>query len=275
MNRCKFLFLGALFSMGTAVAPANLVAQSADLVPPDGWAGDPPTISSLVEFAEGESNLRTAVIRYVEDKAGIERRYPVLYSPARMDRLREFHNGWKQQLQALDFESLNYEGQIDYILLRNRIDYNLEILTLDEQRAQDLAPLIPFFDEARALEETRLDRKRAVPREAAATLDHIARTATDLADNLRAEANEAGSSKVAAARAANQLEHLREILSTFNAFYDGFDPFIGRKQTKAEQNHFALNAKQVFVKTGIDKGNVGDAVGDQINFLRQYPIDLL
>jgi hypothetical protein len=231
MNRCKVLFFGALFSMGAAVVPANVVAQSADLVPPDGWAGDPPTISSLVEFAEGESNLRTAVIRYVQDKAGIERRYPVLYSPARMARLREFHNGWKQQLQAVDFESLNYEGQVDYIVLRNRIDYNLEMLTLDEQRAKDIAPLIPFFDEARALEETRLDRKRANPREAAATLDHIARTATELADSLRVDANEAGGlvtredlSKVAATRAANQLEHLREILSTFNAFYDGFDP---------------------------------------------------
>ena len=217
--------------MGTALASANLVAQSADLVPPDGWAGDPPTISSLVEFAEGESNLRTAVIRYVQDKAGIERRYPVLYSPVRMARLREFHNGWNLQLQALDFESLNYEGQIDYIVLRNRIDYNLEMLTLDDQRAQDLAPFIPFFDDVRALEETRLDRKRANPREAGATLDHIARTATELADNLRVEANKAGGlvsradlSKVAATRAANQLEHLREILSTFNAFYDGFDP---------------------------------------------------
>ncbi len=214
-----------------ALAPQGAAAQGRDTAPPEGWAGDPPEISSLVAFANDESNLRTAVIRYVEDRQAIERRYPVAYSPARMDRLRTFHEGWKAQLQEADFDKLNREGQIDYILLRNRIDYNLEMLALDEQRAKEIAPLIPFFDKARLLEETRLDRKRAEPKQAGATLDDIARESASLAESLKAEAEKTGGlvkrrgvSKVSAIRAASQLEHLRDILATYNSFYDGFDP---------------------------------------------------
>ncbi len=231
MDRCKSTVFVTCFLALTALAPGGAYGQGRETTPPDGWAGDPPELSSLVAFADDQSNLRTAVIRYVEDKAGIERRYPVLYSPARMERLREFHTGWKAQLEAADFNSLNPEGQIDYVLLRNRIDYNLEMLKLDEQRAREIAPLIPFFDKARSLEETRLDRKRAEPREAAAALDEIARQAAALADNLKADAGKSGGlaqrrgiSKVSAMRAATQLEHLRTILSTYNKFYDGFDP---------------------------------------------------
>jgi len=231
VNRCKLLLSAALVFIGSVLASGSVIAQTPDVAPPGGWASDPPAISSLIAFAKEQSDLRTAVTRYVEDKAGLERRYPVLYSPQRIKRLREFNNDWKAQLQAVDFSSLNHEGRIDYVLLRNRIEYNLEMLELDERRAEEMAPLIPFFDDARSLEEGRLDRKRAGPREAAATLDKIAHSANELADALKADAGKSGGlarrrgvSKVAAMRAANQLEHLREILSIYNKFYDGFDP---------------------------------------------------
>jgi len=207
-------------------------AQDPDVLPPDGWAGDPPVLSSMVDFARSESDLRVAIRSHVEDREGIERRYPVLYSPTRIARLREFHRGWQRRLAELDFDSLNHEGQIDYLLLRNRLAFALEMLELDERRADEMAPLIPFFDEIRRLDETRLDRKRAEPREAAATIDGIAKTATSLAEALKADAKASpsglaereGLSKVVAMRAANQVEHLKQRLAEFNRFYDGYDP---------------------------------------------------
>ena len=54
-----------------------------------GWGDDPPALSSLVAFARTESDLRVAVDRYLLDKAAIERRYEVPYSPARHARLRD------------------------------------------------------------------------------------------------------------------------------------------------------------------------------------------
>lgn len=227
-NRVKQLVIAPLLF---ALATPGGAAQDAGVIPPDGWAGDPPNINALIAFDREQSALRTTITRYLQDKAAIERRYPVQYSPLRTERLRAFHNEWRSKLAEADFDSLDQEGRIDYLMLRNRIVYNLEMLALHERRWREMAALIPFFDQLRALEETRLDRRRAEPREAAATLDAIASRATDLAASVRLDSRKRNLvidrqtvSKTAAMRAADQLNHLRRILANFNRFYDGFDP---------------------------------------------------
>ena len=227
-NRLKKLAIAPLLFVLAAPAAA---AQERSILPPEGWAGDPPDVNALIAFDRVQSPLRTTITRYLQDKAAIERRYPVHYSPVRTERLRAFHNDWSDKLAEADFDSLDQEGRIDYLMLRNRIVYNLEMLALQEQRWRDMAALIPFFDRLRALEETRLDRQRAEPRAAAATLDAIASEATALAEAVRLDSrqrnllvNRATVSKSDALRAADQLDHLRGILANFNRFYDGFDP---------------------------------------------------
>jgi hypothetical protein len=96
-----------------------------------------------------------AVRRYLDDRAAILRRYEVQYSPARHDRLRRFQSDWSTRLGALDMGGLNHEGQVDYILLRNRIAYDREMLQLDERRWQEIAPFVPFAGALRALQEDR------------------------------------------------------------------------------------------------------------------------
>ena len=151
--------------------PGGLYAQNVEINISKGWEGDPPLLSSLVEFTRSESNLRVAVKRYVEDKASIKRRYEVLFSPARHKRLRDFHRAWQERLEELDFDALNHEGQIDYIALRNRIKYDLEMIKLAERQAKQMAPLLPFGDQIRLFQENRHDRKRIDPKTAAETLD--------------------------------------------------------------------------------------------------------
>ena len=109
--------------------PLATFAQEPTHVLPEGWDADPPELTSLVTFARQESDLRVAITRYLLDKAAIERRYEVLYSPVRIERLTEFHLGWQQQLGEVDFDGLNAEGRVDYIALRNRIEYDLEVLS--------------------------------------------------------------------------------------------------------------------------------------------------
>lgn len=216
------------------VASLTLLAATAHgqtLSAPAGWADDIPSPGSLIAFANAESDLRTVVTRYVQDRAAIGRRFPVDGSPARIARQRTFTDGWKRRLAEVDFSALNVEGQIDYITLRNRIDYDLASLKLAEERAAEVAPLLPFFDAARLLVEQRFDRKRADPAETARTLDKITKQARDLTKLLAARkpgtplkigAKELNN--VAPLRAADILQHLREDLKDWNTFYDGYDP---------------------------------------------------
>jgi hypothetical protein len=222
-------FIAALLPCA-AIVPCAMAQSNA--IAPAGWADDPPSLNSLVAMARVESVLRVAVQRYTEDIAAIERRYPVAYSPARTARLRKHHEGWRQKLAELDFAGLDREGQLDYVALRNRIAYNLDRLALDEGRAAQVAPLVPFFDDIRLLQENRYDRKRVNAKSAAATLDKVAKQATELAKALKeppkaqakGEAKRNAPSGASAARAEDVIQDLRAVLKDFHAYYDGYDP---------------------------------------------------
>jgi hypothetical protein len=237
---------------------------------PAGWSNDVPAIPSLVAFSRSESDLRTAVTRYTEDRAAVQRRYPVRYSPVLAERLRRFHQSWREQLGNVDFDSLNHEGQIDYILLRNRIDYDLEGLRLSERNSAELSQLIPFGDEIRLLEESRLDKKRVDSRKAAGTLTEIAKQARALAGELGADDSpgSSGISRVVASRASEQLTHLRETLVNWHTFYNGYDPVFTWWMEKPFANAeaaitryaAALDSHIVGVRPGETPPIVGDPV---------------
>ena len=223
---CALLVVIALI-----IIPRNLWAQNPDIKISKGWEGDPPKLSSLIEFTKSESNLRIAVKRYIEDKASIKRRYEVLLSPVRHKRLREFHRAWQKRLKELDFDALNHEGQIDYIALSNQIKYDLEMIKLAELQAKQIAPLLPFGDKIRLLQENRHDRQRVDPKVAAATLDEIANQISSLSNLLISQGKKTDGivvrndiSPINAWRATKQIQHLQGVLEDYNTFYDGYDP---------------------------------------------------
>lgn len=230
MNWRKALSVLALAT--AAWGPAAVQAQPDGVVPPEGWAADPPSLPSLVSFAKTESELRVAVVRFAEDDAAIRRRYPVRYSTQQTERLREFYEGWRDQLTEVDFDGLSQEGRIDYIILRNEIVFRLEMLELGEERAAEIAPLVPFAKDIEVLEQTRLDRQRVDPRDAATTLNDMAGEIDELIHSFRDEEdgplNRRWSkvSPVVAVRAADHVDHLRETLGNWNTFYDGYDPMF-------------------------------------------------
>jgi uncharacterized protein (DUF885 family) len=255
--------------------PSSLLAEDAEVALPDGWAEDPPVLSTLVAFARSESDLRVAVVRYLEDWQAIERRYPVHYSPARLERLRTFYEGWQEQLRDVDFDDLNHEGKIDYIALRNRIEYDLATLALTKERGEQIASLLPFEDELRLFQERRFDRKRIDPRAAADTLDRVAKQLRELTASLEQQAAETdgmverkGISRVVASRAAGQVQHLREVLADWNEFYDGYDPLYNfwdrepyeRVHAGLKEYAQAINRHLVGVVPGETPPIIGDPV---------------
>ena len=255
-----------------ALFPCLSLAQIAGVGAPDGWADDPPDLAALVTFARSESTLRTAVTRYTQDISALERRFPVEYSPARAARLRTLHQGWRARLGALDFAALDREGQIDYIALRNRIDYNLERLRLEQERARQIAPLVPFFDDIRLLQEARFDRQRAEPRKVAATLDRITKVAAELTRQLgeptKPGAKPTRPSGAVAARAMDTVQSLRETLKDFHTYYDGYDPeysWWARKpyvEADAALDSYAsaIRERLLGIKPGVNAPLLGDPV---------------
>jgi uncharacterized protein (DUF885 family) len=247
----------------------GLTAQTTVVADNTAWADDPPELSTLVTLAQNESELRLAVVRYDEDHAALERRYPVEYSPVRHERFDALYRGWQDRLRRLDFDALSHEGKIDYVLLRNRIRFDREMLALDQQRWTEIQPLVPFADQIRRFEETRLDRIRADPRMTADTMNMLAGAVEQLTEQVTNGGVPDGRHTPAQAdRAARHVLHLQEVLADFNTFYSGYDPlYTWWVAEPYERTHAALTEYANAVREhigGIRPGERAPIVGDPV-----------
>ncbi len=251
--------------------PAGAEAQWAQAG--EGWAEEIPDLNALVAF--DHSDLAVAVNRYSGDRAAIMRRYEVQYSPVRIARLRDFYRGWQDRLQDLDFNSLNRDGQLDYIMLRNRLRFELQMLDVDERNFQEIAGLVPFHDDIRLLQEDRHNRQDVDPRPVADLLDSMARQVQGLTASLIAEPRDAdgmvsrpGVTPVIAFRAANHVNHLRGVLDDWNTFFDGYDPlFTWWNRVPYAQLDQALEDYEAAVRqhlVGIRPGEPAPLIGDPL-----------
>ena len=192
-----------------------------------GWSQDPPELQSLVAFDRSQSDLRVAVQRFEEDRRALGRRWDVPYSATRRQRYQTFFQGWMEALEDVDFDGLNDEGKVDYVLMRTALEFELEMLAQEAVAAREMAPLTPFAEAIGGLQEVRRERRDVKPRAAAAVLHEVANELSALSDAIRDGTAELPPIKaVAAERAAGFTEQMRRVLEDWHSFYDGYDPLF-------------------------------------------------
>ncbi len=200
-----------LLQAGAAAAPAAPAA---------------PPLGPLV--ARPVSELAAVVDRFAIDRTALTRRYDADDSPARRKRMREFYTAWQARLREVDFATLGAEGRVDYVLLDRYLRHQVALLDRRDKMRADEAPLLPFADRLLALQDTRRNLETIDPRAAARTLADAAK----LVDSLRALFDSAGRArstapqvtKTVANRAADDVDDVRSVVSTWFRYYDGYDP---------------------------------------------------
>jgi uncharacterized protein (DUF885 family) len=222
------LAFGVLLAAVLAANPTAAVAQTLENPPADGVLADVPTIEDLMSFAEGQSDLRIALERYREDRAALYRRYDVEFSPTLRSRLRSFYEGWQDRLADLDFDELNHEGRIDYLMLSYRITFELEMLDTEDAFTAEMAYLVPFGPVITKLQEARRNREPVEGRASAETLERLAEEIDALSAELTSGSvtEPTRRERVTGFRAANHLGSLRETLADWYGFYAGYDPMF-------------------------------------------------
>ena len=243
----------ALFILLTAAPVAGQAQDGLEAVP---------DLDALVAFDQSQSDFRVTVERYRADRSALLRRYDVPLSAARRERLRGFYTKWLSALAASDFGALNQEGQVDYVLLRNRLEFNLEMLR------RVMTPVMPFAAELEQLQIDRRDRKGVDARKVAGQLDRIASEIETLSLEFASGGEGLPAVKgVDAERAASHLETLSRIMGGWYGYHNGYEPDFTwwvakpyeRLTTALDEHIDAIRNRYV---GGVDGPVIGDPIGE-------------
>lgn len=250
---------------------------------------------AVAAAADARSGLEDFIRLFEADRAGVGRFYDLPWSEARFDRLETLFRDWQQRLANVDFDPLNQPGRIDYLLLRNELEAELDHVARDRQRLAEMDPLLSFRRPLQALEQARWRMERLDPALAAAKVAAVseqvktlrqriekgrkagkenaprAATETDAKSTAAApEATKPADSQEAeplrvspqlARRAAAAVDELRGTLKTWFAFDDGYDPgFAWWLKKPDEEASKALEDYAKFLREEIAglKGNDDD-----------------
>jgi uncharacterized protein (DUF885 family) len=212
-------------------------------------------VSAFAAFAFG-SVLRAApvsmpeVVReYEADARSVDGFYDLPWAEPVLDRQQKMYDGWYARLKTIDFATLPHEGQIDYLLLRNDLDREVDSLARQRQRISEIDMLIPFRKTIADLELARWRDEKIDPAKAAAGVEEIGKLAKELKDRVekpkaedkKDEAKKTGEKDakkkpekdekkkiqvepIRALRAAKAVDGLRNGLKRWFEFHNGYQP---------------------------------------------------
>ena len=281
MKRSLFCLLAAAILL---VRPHSARAADAGRQA-DAWV---PTLSPIENPSPSE--LASVVARFTSDRDALSRHYDAPHSPDRRAALRDFTKAWQTHLETIDFESLGVEGRIDWILLATRLRHDQRLLDREEKRLAEAAPLLPFAPAILGLADARRRLDTADPKDVAKTLADIdaqiekARKAVEAglpsepgkdsaaakpAPNAAAALVPLKPTKIVAYRSAAMAKELRETLTSWFHYYDGYDPLFSwwceapYKKADGDLEKYVkfLREKVVGGKEGDDEPIVGDPIG--------------
>ncbi len=211
------------------------------------------TATDASETKIPESEMRAIIEYYVVDRGSLTRSYPVAISPARADRFRKFHSDALERMQKLDFDSMSQEGKVDYVLLKNHLEYELRQLDIQAKQLAEVAPLIPFGKTIIDLEESRRRMETIDSAKTAATLNNLKKQIDDtrrgVEVGLRSDSADAIKvKKTVAFRAVGVVNGLRNNFRNWYTFYNGYDPvFTWWNEETYKSVDEALNAYATFL----------------------------
>src|SRR5215831_9005039 len=126
----------------------------------------------------GRSEMRDYTAQYQEDVNSLNRKYEIKESDeyyARFDRL---YNDWLKKLNNIPFDGMSQDGKVDYVLLRNSIEKDVNKLSQNKIDYDQIRTAIPFADKVMQLV---LQRRTGTPLNG----EQTAKTFNEIRKNLQ------------------------------------------------------------------------------------------
>ena len=207
------LSLLAAAALAAAFACAHASAAQASLAPP------------VASFAPSGQAMPALIQRYQLDQAGLAHLYTVRWGAARAATFERFNRDWLAALDSLPFDTLGVEDRIDFVMLRNQIEFELRDEAAQQKRFAEAEPLAPFVRPLFALAEARRLMQPQDGAASAALLQQSVHAVRKAQEQLLAAARPVASRSVAS-RALRILADAARDLKEWQAYYDGYDPAL-------------------------------------------------
>ncbi len=146
-------------------------------------------------------------------------------SVRRVARLKRFDMDWQAALAKLDASKLSAPARADLASLKTTVAADLTQLDSDAAAIAELAPLMPFATTLIDLSEARIRLEDVDSRKAAGQLTAVTRQIAEMRARLEKEPGAVpGLTKEVAARGADAVDGLRNSMTTWFNFSNGYDP---------------------------------------------------
>ena len=178
---------------------------------------------ALTGYNDPPSRFRGVIEKYDEDVGILNRFYSARDSPNRAARFRQLYSDELGVLAGVNFDALNHDEQVDYILFKNYLEHEQkEAVRLGAQLAE-MASLIPFSKTISDLEDTRRTLKDLDQAKAAVTLNDLVKQIAATQRSFEGP-NAVKPKRTVANRAARTVDSLRRTLRNWYTFYNLYDP---------------------------------------------------
>lgn len=184
---------------------------------------------------EQASELTTLIIEYGKDVDALNDFYAprqinnrfsrgerIVNAPLQMKRLEEVNEDYLNKMATIDFNNLNVNGKVDYILLKRRIQGNDAALVKERELYNKIERYIPFAKGVYDLEYNRLRGQQMNGKEVASLINNIEKEVT-----LLIKSNDISEMDMSYARFGEQaVKGIQSRLKSFFDFYNGYDPMF-------------------------------------------------
>lgn len=165
--------------------------------------------------------LYQVISEYNADQSTLSRKYANSNTFEYLNRMDAFYSDWQKKLIAMDFDQLDKDGKIDFLLLKNDIARELDFLKLDRQEFNAVANVIDFAD---SLQAFTVKRRRGTKQNAQQLAALFHKTVADITKKQTALAKGSKyNSWQIAERASDVVGDLRKSLKEAYEFYYGYD----------------------------------------------------
>lgn len=218
---------GAIGSVPTAITYASSIATAGEGA--DGESADNAGEQLGDSPVEGrtESRLRGLIEHFVADRDSLEKKYEFQLAPNYGTRMAQFYRAWLGDLTRIDFDALDLDDRIDWLLLRDRVQYLAQTLELQLQQDAAVAPALVGLPTVVELWEAKLIGQRPDGRSVAGQYEQLRRELAERQRSLReptAELQAIFSDPTLALWVTKRFQHLQQTLEGLHRYYDGYDP---------------------------------------------------